>query len=134
MILKAQKIKDRSSTVCNMPTIQLNDMDFFAFHGLYPEEQKTGNKFRVNLKVEIDDSFVSEDINTTTDYTKLYELVQNEMKEPRKLLESIAQSILSAIETNHKTIKFAEVTISKLNPPIQGTVGSSSVTLNRYYF
>jgi len=32
-------------------SIQLKELRFFANHGLYPEEQKIGNEFDINLTV-----------------------------------------------------------------------------------
>lgn len=109
-------------------------MLFFAFHGLYPEENKAGNKFKVQLKVIASDIFDNDDINTTVDYVLLYDIVQEEMQIQRKLLETVAVSILKRIGQKMKLVKEAEVTIHKLNPPLSGIVGSSSITMNSHYY
>ena len=35
-------------------TVYLNEVRFFAYHGLFEEEQKTGNEFEVNFAVSSD--------------------------------------------------------------------------------
>ena len=39
-----------------MPTdyIRLNDMRFYAYHGVFPEEKKLGQRFEIDLEISCD--------------------------------------------------------------------------------
>ena len=50
--------------------ILIDNMEFFAFHGFYPEEQRVGCKYTVSLKLITDLSSAgnTDDLNTTINY------------------------------------------------------------------
>jgi len=61
--------------------IALNDIRFFAHHGFYPEEQKTGNEFFVNIAVEfIAAPNFNDELAETINYERLYEIASLNMK------------------------------------------------------
>lgn len=111
--------------------ISLNNLVFYAYHGVLEEERKTGNEFRVDLTVVIpyDETIKEDDISGTVSYADLYEIVSEEIKTPRKLLEKIASDIADKIKTQFSDIKRGEVRIEKVKPPIPGMLGTASVTL-----
>ena len=63
------------------------------------------------------------------DYSVIYELIRAEMEIPANLLEHLASRILDSITRHFPRIEYAEVTVTKYNPPLPGKVESSSVTL-----
>jgi dihydroneopterin aldolase len=110
-------------------TIQLSRLRFFAKHGLYAEEMKTGNEFEVNLSVDhIPAGDIVTDISSTVNYVKLYELVKARMQQPTALLETLAMEITEAIFATFPAVKKAEVSVTKLYPPIVGFTGSVGVS------
>lgn len=110
-------------------TIELRNLPFFAFHGLYPEEQKIGNDFDVNLFVTyIPDNGTITDIHETVNYAKLYSILQVEMKTPRPLLETFAMEVAKKIHLEFPYVKKISLTIKKQNPPIVQFGGSVGVT------
>jgi dihydroneopterin aldolase len=102
--------------------IQLQNLEFFSYHGLYPGEKKEGNRFRVDVKISLDVPFqpTSEDLSSTIDYAQVYALVKSEMDLPCALLESLSQRIISRINAAFPRIIRLEVAISKANPAIGG--------------
>lgn len=109
-------------------TIQLNRLRFFAKHGLYAEEMKTGNEYEVNLSVDhIHTEDIITDISSTVNYVKLYELVKARMQQPTALLETVAMEITEAIFVAFPTVKKTEISITKLHPPIVGFTGNVGV-------
>ena len=79
-------------------TIQLNDVQFYGYHGLYKEEQELGNTFIVNLAIDFVPSVESiTNINETIDYVQVYELIKTRMQIPTPLLETIAEDIATNI-------------------------------------
>jgi dihydroneopterin aldolase len=112
--------------------IALNAVDFFAHHGYYPEEQKLGARFIVDIQVDFDEpKMMSEDeIGNTVNYERLHQIAAAQMKIPRKLIETVAGGIMDDIKKDHPNLNSIIVTIKKLNPPLGHKVASSSVTLN----
>ena len=115
-----------------MSIIAIEGMKFHAFHGCLPEELVTGNTFIVDLYIETDTTKAeeSDDLNDTIDYAAAYNLVKQEMGIPSKLLEHLGRRILNAIKNTFENVEFAEVKVSKMNPPINGQAESVSVNLS----
>lgn len=106
-------------------------MEFFAFHGLHPEEKINGNNFLVDVEVETDftQAAMSDDISGTFDYEQIYAIVAAEMKISSKLLEHLAERIMLKIKEHPATAFSIRVAISKLNPPLPGKTASSIVEI-----
>ncbi len=116
-----------------MVKIELIGLEFFAYHGVYSEEQKAGNNFIVNLSVagDFDNAVQNDELEGTIDYEKLYAAVADEMHTRSKLLEHLAGRILNRIVKGHPEIKEIEVAIEKLNPPINGKCRATRVSITR---
>ena len=116
-----------------MGLIQIESMEFYAFHGHFKEEQIVGNKFLVDLKIEADCSKAAEsdDLNDAVNYQIAYNLVKEEMAKKSHLLENIAQRILDSLYNNLSGIEKATVKVQKMNPPMGGKMKSVSVTLTK---
>lgn len=58
--------------------IELVNMEFYAYHGCFREEQIIGNKFTVTLTVETDLSIPAEsdELSDAVNYQELYKLVK----------------------------------------------------------
>jgi len=108
-------------------TIELHQLRFFSFHGLYAEEKKTGNEFEVDLRVTYSpQSGIITGIEDTVNYATLYEIVKGEMQKPRDLLETLVMEITGLIHSSFSQVKKVEIAVTKLHPPISeftGTVG-----------
>lgn len=116
-----------------MGYIQIENMEFYAFHGHYKEEQKVGNKFMVDLKIETDMTkpAESDNLKDAVNYQQAYQIVKRQMEKKSYLLENIAGRILNAIHEEMEGIKKVTVKVAKINPPMGGKIGSVSVTLER---
>lgn len=116
-----------------MGLIQIENMEFYSFHGHFREERIVGNKFLVNLTIESDMSLPasSDNLKDAVNYQHAYEIVKQQMDIKSYLLENIAGRILDALFTEMKGIKSATVKVSKLNPPMGGKIASVSVTMTR---
>ena len=117
-----------------MGLIQIENMEFYAFHGHYREEQIVGSKFLVDLSIEADMSLPasSDNLVDAINYQVAYRLVKEEMGKKSKLLENIAKRILDTVYDNFSGISRVTVKISKMNPPVGGgRIEKVSVTLAR---
>ena len=118
-----------------MITIELNDLEFYAYHGVYEEEKEKGNTFIVNLSVtgEFDKAIREDDLTGTIDYEDLFSLVQKEMGIPSNLLENVVGRIRTSIKEQFPDIKSIAISLEKLNPPIGGNLKSTRITLSEDY-
>ncbi len=111
-----------------MFSIQLENLVFKAFHGLYPEEKIIGGNFIVNLSVKFI-ATKSDDIEIldTVNYENLFQIVSNHMYQPTDLLENIATKISEDILNKFQQIQTLEISITKKNPPIHQFNGDVTV-------
>ena len=117
-----------------MGLIEIEGMEFYAYHGHYKEERVVGNRFLLYLKMETNTEIAenSDDIDDALNYQIVYELIKEQMQKKSYLLENIASRILDAIYEQFETqIISSELKVSKLNPPMGGQIESVSITLKR---
>jgi 7,8-dihydroneopterin aldolase/epimerase/oxygenase len=116
-----------------MGTIRIEDMEFYAFHGHFKEEQIVGNKFIIDLEIETDlePAGLSDKLEDAADYTIACRVVKEEMEKKSKLLENIGKRILDSLYRDMPGLKKATVKIRKMNPPVGAKVGSVSVIMSR---
>jgi dihydroneopterin aldolase len=113
-------------------TIELKQARFFAYHGLDEDEKKKGNDFEVSLSVTFSPSLhVIAEISSTINYVDLFEITREEMARPRDLLETLAMEIIEVVHSRFPAILHAEISITKLRPPIEGLVGTVGVTYSK---
>lgn len=114
-----------------MITIALHGVEFFAFHGFYPEEQKLGTKFIVDVDVSFTPAgdLKDDEISHTVDYERLYEIVEKSMKKTSKLIETVAQTIANEIKNEFAIVETIRVSIKKMNPPLKGKVAYSNIVI-----
>jgi dihydroneopterin aldolase len=116
-----------------MGIIEIEGMKFYAFHGHFEVEQIVGNEFSIDLKIETDcnNAAISDNLDDALNYQTAYEIVQQEIAQPSKLLENVAKRILDTLYTEFNSIIKASIKISKINPPMGGEIEKVSVTLSR---
>jgi 7,8-dihydroneopterin aldolase/epimerase/oxygenase len=115
----------------NIMQVKIGGMEFFAYHGLLPEETMIGGKFMVEMLIETDFTKAAEndDIEGTVNYSEVYDLTAKEMAVPSKLIEHVAKRIKDAVLKNIKNINYIQVTVIKLRPPVNGVMQRVSVTI-----
>lgn len=112
-------------------TIQLEEMRFYAYHGVSEQERKVGNDYSVSLivHVPIEAAVWSDDLSETINYAELYDLVRQEMRISSRLIEHVAGRIVTAIRTRFPQITGLTVTVRKMHPPISGDIASAAIIL-----
>ena len=111
--------------------IELEGMEFKAYHGCLEQEKIRGNSFTVDFHGELDLSAAAEsdNLNDTLNYADIYEIVAYEMSVPSELLENVAGRIMTAIEKSFPQLVRFSVRVSKKRPPVEGVTQWSRVTL-----
>lgn len=116
-----------------MSRILLEGMEFYAYHGCFKEEQVIGNRFIVDLSVEVDtsDAEKSDNLQDTVNYQAVYETVKAKMGNKSHLLEHLGRQILDALEERFPEIDHMKLKVSKMHPPMGGEMRSVSLEMNR---
>ena len=110
-------------------SVYLRNVQFFAYHGLYPEEAVNGNLFEIDLVVQYANSEPIESIEETIDYVSLFEVLKTQMRQRRALLETLGRDICDCIKARYPQIISVQIDIRKLNPPIPNFNGSAGFSL-----
>jgi len=113
--------------------VALEGLEFHAYHGVYPHERSSGNKFEVDVVVEtkFSETAFEDDLTGTINYEDLYAIVKQEMARPSKLLETVGHAIAKRTLDSFVEATAIEVKISKFNPPIGGVCKKATVTVNQ---
>ncbi len=110
--------------------IRLKKISFYAYHGVFRQEQNVGGKFEADVDIHTDfsEAAQSDDLTQTVDYEKVYKLIIS-ISDSQKyyLLEALAMKIVDELFNNFSMITFVSLKIRKNNPPIGGVVDSVEV-------
>jgi 7,8-dihydroneopterin aldolase/epimerase/oxygenase len=115
-----------------MGIIEIEGMEFYAYHGCFKEEQVVGNLFMVDLRLETDcgPASVTDQLKDAVNYQKAYQIVKHEMEIKSHLLEHVAGRVLKSLLKKLPQIHKATLKISKMNPPLGGQTNRVSVTMS----
>lgn len=116
-----------------MGIIKLKNIRVYAYHGCLLEEGKIGSDYRVDVSVNADlsASAQSDNLADTVDYVHLNKIVKQEMAIRSKLLETVVKRILDRIFLEIPFVEKADVSVSKINPPIGGNVAMVTVEMSK---
>ena len=112
--------------------IILQEMRFYAYHGVLPQERIVGGDYTVSVEVDVDTTAAMEHdvVDVTLNYAELYEVVQHEMLTPSGLLEHLAGRIGKAIMTAFPQVKAVDLTVMKDNPPMGADCKGAGIKLH----
>ncbi len=116
-----------------MGYIILSNIRTYSYHGCMDEEEKIGAEFRTDLKVKtkMKKAAETDDLKYGLDYTRLNEIVIEQMKIRSKLMETVANRIINEILKEFKIAQKVEVKITKINPPVGGQIEAVSVVMKK---
>jgi 7,8-dihydroneopterin aldolase/epimerase/oxygenase len=111
--------------------IGLEGMEFYAYHGVYEEERKTGGKYIVDVLVYTNTAEAQQNdvLNGTVNYENIYRIVKENMQVPVKLIEHLAAKICNQVRTLLAEDDKIKIKIRKLQPPLDGKVYASVIEL-----
>ena len=111
--------------------IVLEEMRFYAHHGVLEQERLVGNNFTVNLTIGLNtySSLYSDDLKDTINYAEVYNIVQREMNTPSALLERVLGRVVCKVFKQWPIIEWIDISLSKLNPPFTADIKGATVHL-----
>jgi len=111
--------------------VALKGVEFYAFHGYYAEERKAGNRFMINVEVEITPFDSLEDnITDTVNYESLFAICKEEMAVAQKLLETVVLRIIEKVKSQFSNVVSGEVSLEKLQPQMGGKIEKAVITMS----
>ncbi|BCB01950.1 dihydroneopterin aldolase [Bacillus sp. KH172YL63] len=117
-----------------MDKILLNEMEFYGYHGVFQEENKLGQRFRVSVALHLDlkKSGQSDQLEDSVNYAEIYTITKAVVEgEPKNLVEAVAEDIASAILDTFQVVQSCTITLIKPDPPIPGHYRSVAVEITR---
>jgi len=115
-----------------METLTLKSLRFRGYHGHYEQEREQGNDFEVDLVFsgELRAAGESDELGDTIDYQQAQEIARSVMEGPSvKLIETLAKRIGDQIFEAIPQAKTLEVTVRKLQPPLDIKTAYSEIRM-----
>lgn len=113
----------------------LEGLQFYAFHGVNPEERALGQRFLLDLVLETDlrIAAASDDIDQTVSYSAVYRRIKGIIEgAARNLMESVAGEVAEAILADFPRVSAVDVTVRKPEVPMKGVfLSAAGVRLRR---
>ncbi len=114
--------------------IVLTGLTFYGYHGVNPEERVLGQRFVVDVALDLDlrPAGESDDLAKTVSYARIYRLVREVVEgPPRNLLEAVAEEIARGV-LGEPGARGVHVRVAKPWAPIKGsTAGTAAVEIHR---
>ncbi|GGB51304.1 dihydroneopterin aldolase [Virgibacillus dakarensis] len=117
-----------------MDKIIINRMEFYGYHGLFPEENKLGQRFFVDVEIflDLEKPGSSDCMEDSIDYGQVYETVKAIMEgEPKNLIEAAAEQVASELLAAFAKLTACTIKVTKPDPPIPGHYQSVAVEIFR---
>ena len=111
--------------------IFLDNLRFFAHHGVGKQETLVGNEFTVSLRLQVDIRRAAEtnDVADTVSYADVYEAVKAEMATPSQLLEHVCGRIMDRLFCDFPQIEEITLNLAKRNPPMGADIEAAGVEI-----
>jgi dihydroneopterin aldolase len=114
--------------------IILSDLAFYGYHGVMLEENKLGQRFRIDLECGLDLKRAGETdlVEATVSYADIYALVKAATEDTRyKLIEALAQHIVDRLFAAFSPFEWIRIRIRKPEAPIPAVAGEFAIELFR---
>lgn len=117
-----------------MDEIRIDNLEVYAYHGVFPEENEKGQTFFVNMVLYTDTRKAgqADELTLSTHYGEVCHFVTNWMQEHTcKLIETVAESIAREVLLEFPLVAALDVEIRKPQAPIGLPFESVSVKIHR---
>ncbi|MDO4814086.1 MAG: dihydroneopterin aldolase [Gemella sp.] len=102
--------------------IYVKGIEVYAYHGVFPEETRLGQKFIFDVECSLDfkQAMLNDNLDSSVSYGDIAEIVADvATQNTYKLLERLAYEIIKTIFTNHELISSIKIVINKPNAPVR---------------
>jgi len=113
--------------------IRLCNMQLYGRHGVNPEEQVLGQRFEVDVDLQVDTrpAALQDDLRLTINYAQVYKAVKQIVEEERfALIETLAETIAMHIGRQFAP-ESVRVCVRKPHAPIKGVLDYVAIDIER---
>lgn len=113
--------------------ISLRGLEFFAYHGVMPEEKTLGQRFLIDVDLfkDLDQAGESDQVKDTVNYAEVYQRIRAVVTEERyQLIERLAERIADQVLQEFSCVA-VRVEVHKPQAPIPGIFRDVSVEIHR---
>ncbi len=114
--------------------IRIEQLEVYAYHGVFPEEKRKGQNFLVNAVLYTDtrEAGRSDQLTRSTDYGDVCGFIAGWMQDNTcNLIEAVAEKLAQAILLEYDLIAGIDLEIRKPEAPIEQSFGCVSVKIHR---
>ena len=114
--------------------ITVTGLELWGYHGVFDHEKSTGQKFIIDISVEVDTSVASssDDVTQTLNYAELLDEVEQVVTgEAVDLIETLAENIIARV-WSFPTARSVTVSVHKPDAPVSQKVADIAVTMTRH--
>ena len=112
--------------------VRVNNIKTYSYHGCLDEEGVIGSDYRIDVEVSVKNKIAqqTDDLSQTVDYSDVTKIVVEEMGIRSKLIETVSARIIKRVHNECEHVSSVIVSVTKINPPIEGDVVTVCVVLN----
>lgn len=117
-----------------MDIIRIDNLEVYAYHGVYDEEKEKGQYFYVNAELYTNTrkAGMNDDLDASTNYGTVCDFIHDFMtKHTYDLIETVAEQLAQALLLEFKLVKSVLLEIRKPHAPIEKDFESVSVEIER---
>lgn len=120
-----------------MDIIRIDNLEVYAYHGVYDEEKEKGQYFYVNAELYTNTrkAGMNDDLDASTNYGTVCDFIHDFMtKHTYDLIETVAEQLAQALLLEFKLVKSVLLEIRKPHAPIEKDFESVSVEIERGWY
>ena len=113
--------------------ILIETLDIYAYHGVFAEEERLGQRFLIDLVLDADlrAAAGSDDLADTVDYGRAVAVASEAFTSRRfQLLEAAAKAMADTLFAAFPPVTRILVTLRKPSPPIPATLAAAGIRLD----
>lgn len=117
-----------------MGYINLNNMAFHTYNGVFGEEKKLGQRLEIDAKLgyPIEQKVRHDDLSETVSYADVYETIRQFVSTNSfDLIETVANRLLDEILTTYPTLTSVHLKVRKYAVPIAGIFDNVEIEVER---
>lgn len=117
-----------------MDKMTLKGMRFFGYHGVFPEENRLGQQFYVDLELLFDmqQAAHTDELDHALDYSAVHSFIKGIVEGPPfKLIEALTGHLASQVLEHYTIVNEVTVRVTKPHPPFDVQFDGVTIEMNR---
>ena len=117
-----------------MDKIIMEDIQLYGYHGVFPEENRLGQKFIVSIEAFVDLQVAGkrDELSETINYAEIYDVIKQIVQQTTyQLIEAVAEKIAAELLNNFAKMEQITVRVKKPNPPFEINFSGVTVEITR---